>query len=382
MRVAMLSGPDGPGWPDAWQRAAATVADVVELAVVGSLSALPLPGLPFAGRDPRWPRRYEIEAAHRERSRPAAGSTGQRSTAGRVEAVLRFAGAEGGAIDVLHAHTPGAVGQLPWLSKAAGIPYVLSEHDRRWLGHPSRPLPGLLDRRRAARLYREAAAVLPVSDALLARIGELGLPGRHLLVPHPVDADALPDVPARVRISQDPVRIVAAGPLVGNEGWDVLVDAFAEALDQDARLRLRIIGDGPGSGAVHEHIQRSGAGGAAVLAGGLGRAEILHALAHADLFADPRHVSGFGTTALDALCCGTPVVAARTGALPELVGGDGGILVPPSDPRALARALVEAAAELPLRQPWALAARTRRHFGPQAVGARLATVYTEASGRA
>ncbi|MEU3458856.1 glycosyltransferase [Streptomyces sp. NPDC006733] len=372
----MLSAPDGPRRPDAWQRAAATVADVVELSVVGSLSAPPLPGLPFAGRDPRRPGRYEIEAAHRERGRPAAG------TAGRVAAVLRFAGAEGGAVDVLHAHAPGAAGQLPWLSGAAGIPYVLSEHDRRWLGHPSRPLPGVLDRRRAARLYREAAAVLPVSDALLARIGELGLPGRHLLVPHPVDTGALPHVPARARISQDPVRIVAAGPLVADEGWDVLVDAFAEALGEDPRLRLRIIGDGPGAGAVEDHLRRSGAGGAAVLTGDLDRGQTLHALAHADLFADPRHVIGFGTTALDALCCGTPVVGTRTGALPELVGGDAGILVPPADPRALARALVEAAAELPLRQPAALAARTRRHFGPQAVGARLATVYTEASGRA
>lgn len=374
MRVAMLSGPDGPGRPDAWHRAAATVADVVELVTVGSLSTPPLPGLPFAGRDQRSPHRYEIEAA-------------RRGTAGRIEAVLRVERAECGAVDVLHAHAPGAAGGLPRLSRATGIPYVLSEHDRRWLGHPTRPLPGRPDRRRAARLYREAAAVLPVSDALLARLGELGLPGRHLLVPHPVDTGALPEVPARTRIRQDPVRIVAAGPIVENEGWDVLIDAFAEALGKDARLRLRIIGDGPGLGAVQERIERTDASGAAVLVGDLGREGTLHALAHADLFVDARHVSGFGTTALDALCCGTPVVAARTGALPELVGGDGGILVPPSDPRALALAFVEAAAELPLRQPAALAARTRRLFGPAAVGARLSAVYAEAvyaevSGRA
>ncbi|MFI9101134.1 glycosyltransferase [Streptomyces fildesensis] len=382
MRVAMLSGPDGPRRPDAWHRAAATVADVVELVTVDSLSTPPLPGLPFAGRDERCPHRYEIEAAHGGRSRPAAGAVGQRATVSRMEAVLRVETAECGAIDVLHGHAPGAAGHLPWLSRTTGIPYVLSEHDRRWLGHPTRPLPGVLERRRAARLYREAAAVLPVSDLLLARIGELGLPGRHLLVPHPVDIEALPDVPARARIRQDPVRIVAAGPLVGNEGWDVLVDAFAEALGKDPRLRLRIIGDGPGLGAVRDHLRRAGTDGAAVLTGDLGRKETLHALAHADLFVDPRHVSGFGTTALDALCCGTPVVGGRTGALPELVGGDGGVLVPPADPRALALALVEAAAELSRRQPAALADRTRRHFGTDAVGARLAAVYTGASGRA
>ncbi|WP_349307892.1 MULTISPECIES: glycosyltransferase family 4 protein [unclassified Streptomyces] len=382
MRVAMLSGPDGPQRPDVWRTAAGTVADVVELVTVGSLSTPPLPGLPFAGRDERRPHRYEIESADRDRSHVPGGALGHRITAGRIEAVLQVESAECGAVDVLHAHAPGAAGHLPWLSRVTGIPYVVSEHDRRWLGHPTRPLPGLLDRRRAARLYREAAAVLPVSDMLLARLGELGLPGRHRLVPHPVDTEALPAVPARARISQDPVRIVAAGPVVENEGWDVLVDAFAEAFGKDPRLRLRIIGDGPGIDALQERIERTETNGAAVLVGDLGREGTLHALAHADLYADARHVSGFGTGALDALCCGTPVVGTRTGALPELVGHDGGILVPPSDPRALARALVEAAAELRLRQPAALAERTRRLFGPAAVGARLAAVYAEASGRA
>jgi glycosyltransferase involved in cell wall biosynthesis len=40
------------------------------------------------------------------------------------------------------------------------------------------------------------------------------------------------------------------------------------------------------------------------------------------------------------MACGRPVVASRAGALPEVVG-DAGILVPPEDPVALAKALVE-----------------------------------------
>jgi glycosyltransferase involved in cell wall biosynthesis len=67
---------------------------------------------------------------------------------------------------------------------------------------------------------------------------------------------------------------------------------------------------------------------------------------------------GFGLPALEAMACGAPVIAARTGALPEVVG-DGGQLVDPSRPEAIAAAmaaclqdnqvLAQAAREGPLR---------------------------------
>jgi len=54
----------------------------------------------------------------------------------------------------------------------------------------------------------------------------------------------------------------------------------------------------------------------------------------------PSLYEGFGLPAAEAMACETPVVATATGALPEVVGGDGaGILVPPKDPKALAAAI-------------------------------------------
>jgi glycosyltransferase involved in cell wall biosynthesis len=52
----------------------------------------------------------------------------------------------------------------------------------------------------------------------------------------------------------------------------------------------------------------------------------------------PSLEEGFGLPALEAMACGTPVVASRRGALPEVVG-DAGVLVDPEDERALASAL-------------------------------------------
>jgi glycosyltransferase involved in cell wall biosynthesis len=54
----------------------------------------------------------------------------------------------------------------------------------------------------------------------------------------------------------------------------------------------------------------------------------------------PSLYEGFGLPAAESMACGTPVIATRAGALPEVVGEDGaGILVPTRDPRALADAI-------------------------------------------
>ncbi len=58
----------------------------------------------------------------------------------------------------------------------------------------------------------------------------------------------------------------------------------------------------------------------------------------AEVFVYPSLYEGFGLPPLEAMACGTPVVTSSAASLPEVVG-DGGILVDPTDPEALAGAL-------------------------------------------
>ncbi len=58
----------------------------------------------------------------------------------------------------------------------------------------------------------------------------------------------------------------------------------------------------------------------------------------ADVFVFPSLLEGFGLPVAEAMACGTPVIAADTSSLPEVVG-DAGVLVPAMDPTALATAL-------------------------------------------
>ena len=94
----------------------------------------------------------------------------------------------------------------------------------------------------------------------------------------------------------------------------------------------------------------------------------------------PSLYEGFGLPAAEAMACGTPVVATRTGALPEVIGDDGaGILVPPRDPQELARAILRVLGNEEERKKMGAAGRRRveQLFTWEKVAERTLEVYRE-----
>ena len=98
--------------------------------------------------------------------------------------------------------------------------------------------------------------------------------------------------------------------------------------------------------------------------------------ASAELAVSPSLFEGFGFPAAEAMACGLPLVAARGGALPEVVG-DAGLLVPVRDPGALADACARLLADAGLRQKLGRAARRRvlREFRWSRAAEQLTDVY-------
>jgi glycosyltransferase involved in cell wall biosynthesis len=85
------------------------------------------------------------------------------------------------------------------------------------------------------------------------------------------------------------------------------------------------------------------------------------AYARADLFALPSHYEGYGIVYAEALAYGLPVLACGVGPVPDLVGEQAALLVPPEDERALSEALdlLLSDAELRIRMSAAARRRTR-----------------------
>jgi alpha-maltose-1-phosphate synthase len=116
------------------------------------------------------------------------------------------------------------------------------------------------------------------------------------------------------------------------------------------------------------------------LAGMLAKREVIQLLTHATVFACPSLYEPLGIVNLEAMACGTAVVASRVGGIPEVVAdGQTGLLVPSDDPAALADAL-----NALVRDPGRAAAlgqhgrvRAIAEFGWQAIAEQTAALYAE-----
>jgi glycosyltransferase involved in cell wall biosynthesis len=135
-------------------------------------------------------------------------------------------------------------------------------------------------------------------------------------------------------------------PIVGNvaalvphKGQRHLVEAAALVVRQVPDARFVIAGEGELRSTLEQQIKHLGLEKHVILAGF--RPDILSLHKAFDIFVLSSVTEGLGTSLLDAMACGRPVVATTAGGIPEVVrDGETGILVPPRDHQAMADAIV------------------------------------------
>lgn len=263
----------------------------------------------------------------------------------------------------------------PALARLAqqGWPVVATVHhpltvDRRMA------LAGCTDRRQArwvakwwsfvdeqAAVARRLPAVLTVSTASGADIvDDLGVaPDRLRVVPVGCDPTSFRPLPGVARV---PGRLVAVSSAdVPLKGLVHLIEALALVRRDEPGAHLVVVSRVPASGPVAEAIHRLGLGEHVRFVRGLSEDELVAEHARAEVAVVPSLYEGFSLPAVEAMACGTALVATTGGALPEVVGPDGGagLLVPPADPEALAAALVRVLRSSDLRQRLGAAGRAR-----------------------
>lgn len=237
--------------------------------------------------------------------------------------------------------------------------------------------------RMQARVARRIPALIGVSDVATAdAVADFGIPeGRFSVVPLGVDTATF-----RPRGDRVPGRIVAVAsadhPL---KGVAHLLDAVAK-LRVDHRVDLQLVSSLAPGGATERRIEQLGLGDCVTVSTGLSDDALAALMASAEVVAVPSLYEGFSLPTVEALACGTPVVASRAGALPEVVGPDGGcaLLVPPGDVEALAaalRRLLDSPAE---RESLGRAGRARalERFSWRSVAEAHVAVYERAIARA
>lgn len=159
---------------------------------------------------------------------------------------------------------------------------------------------------------------------------------------------------------------------------DVLLKAFAEVSRRHPRLHLLLAGDGPLRARYEEETRLLSLGGRVVFLGWRGRSEITRLLQACTMLVLPSRSEPFGMVVAEAQASRKAVVASAVGGVPEIIEhGRSGLLVPPDDPDALARALMTVLDSDTLRESMADAGyeRVRSLFGRERMGSRYESLY-------
>ena len=105
--------------------------------------------------------------------------------------------------------------------------------------------------------------------------------------------------------------------------------------------------------------------------------EMAHLMQQSHLFVLPTHADNLPCVVIESLCCGTPVVSMNVNGVPELIDATNGILVPASDPQALADALMECMRSGDRFDRHAIAEAAAPKFSAAAISEKITGIYAQ-----
>jgi glycosyltransferase involved in cell wall biosynthesis len=176
-----------------------------------------------------------------------------------------------------------------------------------------------------------------------------------------------------------PVRLVFVGRLQRQKGLDVLLQALVrlKKIRPAADWRLRVFGDGPRRAEYESLADDLGIADQVQFEGQV--PDVPAQLMTADIFVLPSRAEGMSNALLEAMAAGLPCIAARIGGNTDLIEDSiNGLLVPPEDPEALARAIVSLLDSQSLREELAHAAQSLicQRYTIDSVADRYVNLYT------
>ena len=256
--------------------------------------------------------------------------------------------------DIVHTHLYAAnlIGRLA--ARSVGVPVVSTSHAADWDPAERRGNPGLTRRKQLLLQFGDAATAA-VSRATVIAVSEyvarsvrrrLGMRGSRVEVIHNgVDTGLFRPDPAR----RDAVReslglrpatkvLICVGKLASQKGQETLIRAMAGLTAGASPACLLLVGDGIQRGRYESLVSDLRLRSAVSFLGE--RSDVPDLMRASDVLVLPSYHEGFGLVLVEALASGVPVIASRTGPVPEIVRqGETGLLVNPGDVGGLAQAI-------------------------------------------
>ncbi|MEH3086144.1 MAG: glycosyltransferase family 4 protein [Xylophilus ampelinus] len=239
-------------------------------------------------------------------------------------------------IDAHYYYPDGVAARI--VARALGKPYVVTARGTDLNLIPEFPRP----RRLILETARDAAGSIGVCAALMDRLGELGAdPGKLHVLRNGVDLERFrPEDRAgsrrRLGLVEEGHWIVSVGHLIERKGHHIAVQALAR-LPSDVRLAL--VGTGPERASLEALARGAGVADRVHFAGMVPQQDLRWWYSAADALTLCSSREGWANVLLEAMACGTPVLATDIWGTPEVVSTpDAGRLLAARTPEALAEA--------------------------------------------
>jgi len=248
------------------------------------------------------------------------------------------------AIDAHYVYPDGVA--AVWIGDALGLPTVITARGTDINLIPRYAIPRALIRRAIA----GAAALIAVSTAIKTELVALGAPddkvtvlrnGVDLAMFRPMDRTA-----ARAALGLVRPTLLSVGHLIERKGHHRVIEAMTRLAEFD----LIIAGEGPERDRLTALIERLGLGGRVRLLGSRPHDELPALYSAADMLVLASSREGWANVLLEAMACGTPVVASNIWGNPEVVRRpEAGVIVDENSAEGIAAAVRRLAARLPDR---------------------------------
>lgn len=266
-------------------------------------------------------------------------------------------------VDVIVAHLYGSAIYSSLAGMIAGVPVISILH-----GQSDVPPTARLAALKALIVRRGSRKVVFVSGNLQADLAaRLHLdPSSCVVIPNGVDTTLFRpgrdrSIRESLHLPEDAILVGAIGNVRAPKAYEILLQAAALLARRSERFHFVIAGDDSGERgkSLHELRARLGLEQRLTFLGL--RGDVVTVLQNLDVFALSSRTEGFSIACIEALACGIPVVATRSGGPQQILDERSGILVPVDDPEQLASGIYSVAFTPELRQSLAISGPRRVH---------------------
>jgi glycosyltransferase involved in cell wall biosynthesis len=197
--------------------------------------------------------------------------------------------------------------------------------------------------------------IICISAAIRTVLMNDGIPEpKMVIVPSGVDIHRFVDAdPERAHhigaIPEDGIIVGTVAALVGHKDYPTLMRAAARVLSIRDDVFFCALGDGEEQAPIHALARKLKLGRRFIFAGF--QENVGDYLKRFDLFVLASQMEGLGSSILDAMALGLPIVATKTGGIPEMLShGETALMVPPRDPHQLSQAILKLVGSRALRR--------------------------------